>query len=491
MQVSQESRRIAICALLATLGMPLGGFRASAQPATDHAITNVNVVDVRTGTVLEGRTVLLSGDRILSIEAANAAAPPAGVRVTDGAGGWLIPGLWDMHGHLRGNGTPDWLSTDWLMPLNLAHGVTGVRDMNSDCDSPNQGPVCLARMLEWQAEIESGARTGPRIVALSSFLISPPWDYALSEEEARGFVRAMQGMGVPNLKVYDRLSPDGLRWMADEAATLGLGVWGHVPLRMTASEASTAGMRSIEHARDFLFDCFPGSAEFRESATSSTASVPFMRRMVDEHDEGACAGVFETLVQNETWYVPTHVTRRRDAFAGDAEFRADPRTDYVFPVIQEDFLGHMNRIVATDSAANGRTFLDFYAKGLELTGAAHQAGVRIMVGSDAPDPYVFPGSAIHDEMAELVSAGLTPADALRAATWNGAEFLGLADDYGSVEAGKRADLVLLEGNPLDDIGNVRRIQAVVFGGRWIDRTELDSMLAGALEASRRSLAPGN
>lgn len=201
--------------------------------------------------------------------------------------------------------------------------------------------------------------------------------------------------------------------------------------------------------------------------------------------------VFEELVRNETWYVPTHVTRRRDAFAGDLGFRSDPRTRYVFPVIQADFLGHMDRIVAADSAAEGRTFTDFYLKGLEITGAAHRAGVRILVGSDAPDPYVFPGSAIHDEMGELVAAGLTPAEALRAATWNGAEFLGLTADHGSITPGKRADLVLLEGNPIEDIENVRRIRSVIFGGNLVDRAGLDRLIEDAEITSRRPLAPGN
>lgn len=484
-------RHFALLLAVAMAGVPLHAAPAGAQSSADRAISNVNVVDVQAGVVLENRTVLISGGRIQSVDAASQVIVPSGVPVIDGSDAYLIPGLWDMHGHLKGNGTPPWLSTDWLMPLLLAHGVTGVRDMNSDCDSPNQGPVCLAQMLEWQAEIENGTRLAPRILALSSFLISPPSDYVLSEQEARAFVRAMHEMGVPNLKVYDRLSPDGLRWMADEAAVLGLGVWGHVPLRMTAREASAAGLQSLEHARDLLFDCFPGRDEFRRTATSSTASVTFMRQMVDQHDEDACSMVFEELVRNETWYVPTHVTRRRDAFAGDLGFRSDPRTRYVFPVIQADFLGHMDRIVAADSAAEGRTFTDFYLKGLEITGAAHRAGVRILVGSDAPDPYVFPGSAIHDEMGELVAAGLTPAEALRAATWNGAEFLGLTADHGSITPGKRADLVLLEGNPIEDIENVRRIRSVIFGGNLVDRAGLDRLIEDAEITSRRPLAPGN
>lgn len=482
--------RNSLARLVALAALFSGSADGVAQATPELAIANVNVVDVRAGVILPNRTVLIAGDRISAVTAGDQILSP-GMTVVDAGGGFMIPGLWDMHAHLRGNGTPPWLTTDWLMPLVLAHGVTGVRDMTSDCDGPGQGPVCLSQMLEWQESIESGALLGPRLMALSSFQINPPWSYEVSEEEARRVVQALAGMGVSNLKIYDRLAPEALAWISDEAFRLGLSVWGHVPLRMGAREASRAGLRSIEHARDFLFDCFPGAVEFRANAASSTAPVEMMRRMVDEHDIDACAAVFAELVDNGTWYVPTHVTRRRDAFAGDTAFRDDPRARFILPDIQVDFVRHLDRIVAADSSAGGATFMDFYLKGLAITGAAHRAGVPIMVGSDAPDPFVFPGSAVHDEMGELVAAGLSPAEALRAATWNGAVFLDVTDSHGTVEPGKLADLVLLDANPLEYIGNTRRIRALLFGGRYFDRTALDQLLDQVLEATTRPLAPSH
>jgi hypothetical protein len=491
--VPMRTRTVTLVALAAALlSMPTGARGQGATPASAAplALTHIHVVDVREGVVLPDRTVVIVEGRIASVEPAAGATLPPDATVVDATGAWLVPGFWDMHAHLRGNGTPPWFTTDWLMPLAVAHGVTGVREMNSECDGQGQGPVCLAQMQGWRAEIDAGTRVGPRLVALSSFLVNPPWDYEVTEAEARGMVQALSDMGVENLKIYDRLSPDALRSMADEARAAGLGVWGHVPLRMTVREASDAGLRSVEHARDLLFDCFPGTASFRRNATSSTAPVELMRQMVDAHDPAACDEVFRVMVRNDTWYVPTHVTRRRDAFAGDATFRADPRVRFIVPLVQADFEGHMDRTVAADSAAGGRTFRDFYRKGLEVTGAAHRAGVRIMVGSDAPDPWVFPGSAVHDEMGELVAAGLTPAEALRAATWNGAEFLGRTEDHGSVEVGKVADLVLLDANPLERIDHVRRIRGVILGGRHLDRDALDDLLAEAETAARQPWRPG-
>lgn len=461
--------------------------RAPIPPPADLAIVHVNVVDVREGRVLRDRTVRISGETITSVAPATRGGEPHAVQVIDGSGAWLIPGLWDMHAHVRGNGLPEWITTEWMLPLLLAHGVTGVRDMTSDCEAPRQGPVCFDQVRAWQRSIEGGDLLAPRLLALSSFQINPAWGADVTEDQARALVGTLHARGVTNLKIYDRLPPDAFAWIMDEAAVLGLSAWGHVPLRITARAASDAGMRSIEHARDFLFDCYPGSEAFRRTARSTIAPVAQMRAMVDGHDSARCDTVFRTLRRNGTWYVPTHVTRRRDAFAGDSAFRNDPRARLLFPPMYQDWLRHADRMVAFDSAAGGATLLAFYRKGLEITGAAHRAGVRILLGTDGGDAFVFPGSAVHDELAELVSAGLSPAEALRAATWSGAEFLGLADRHGSIEAGKRADLVLLDGDPLAGIANTRSIRAVFLGGVVLDRARLDDLLSRAEAAAGRPL----
>ncbi|HSG39991.1 MAG TPA: amidohydrolase family protein [Thermoanaerobaculia bacterium] len=478
---------LALSALLA--GCATGARPPVGEPA-DLAIVNVNVVDVRQGRVLPDQTVVISEGKIERVAPSNGRQGELALETLDGAGAYLIPGLWDLHAHLRGNGMPAWISTDWLMPLLLAHGVTGVRDMNSDCDGPKQGPVCLDQMREWQARIEAGDLLGPRLLALSTWQVNPPWDYQMTEEQARGVVRMFKEQGVDLIKIYTRLSPEAFEWIMDEARKLDLDAGGHIPLRVTATEASDAGFRSVEHARDFLFDCFPGSADFRRTARSQDPPMDVMRSMVKDHDPKVCEEVFRTFVRNGTWYVPTHVTRRMDAFAGDLAFRNDPRSRYIPPALMQDWIRDADRVVAIDPSPEGRqAFMDFYRKGLEITGAAHRAGVRIAVGTDGGDSFVFPGSGVHDEMGELVAAGLSPAEALRAATWNGAELLGLTDLYGSVEAGKRADLVLLSKNPLDDIGNVKEIQAVIFGGRPLDRDRLDELLRQAESTANKPLSP--
>ena len=200
--------------------------------------------------------------------------------------------------------------------------------------------------------------------------------------------------------------------------------------------------------------------------------------MVDQYAPSECAQVFRTFVKNGTYITPTHVTRKMDAFADNAAYRADARLRYM-PVRQQiAWHADANGMVASDPSLAGRkSYMDFYTKGLELTGAAHRAGVQVMLGTDAGDSFVIPGASVHDELEELVKAKLTPAEALRAATLSGATFLGRANEFGSVQAGRVADLVLLDANPLSDISNTRRIRTVIRGGRVFERAALDSMLA--------------
>jgi len=296
--------------------------------------------------------------------------------------------------------------------------------------------------------------------------------------------RYLAARGVDFIKVYSAIPREGFFALVSEARRLGLPVVGHEPLAASAVELSDAGMKSVEHARVFLFDCWGGAAELRSKGVPQGSGTALYRRMVDEYDPALCDTVFRTFVRNGTWYVPTHLTRKTEAYAADSVMRRDARSRYIPRGKWFAWNMDMGRTDASDSSREGRQArIDFYTKGLEITGAAHRAGVRILLGTDAGDSYIFPGWSVHEELSELVRAGLTPAAALVAATWRGAEFLGRTADFGSVERGKVADLVLLDANPLADIANSRRIAAVVFGGRYLDRATLDSLLAGAEKAA--------
>ena len=464
--------------------------RSGSAGEADLAIRNVAVVDVERGALLPNRTVLVQGGRI------SAVLPSARVRlagttpIIDGTGKYVMPGLWDMHVHLHLSGNPLGIE----LPLFVAHGVTGVRVMGAD--RPSADPAVtrgLDQHRAWQAQIAAGSLTGPRLLALASWVVNgttgiadpmPGFYRARTREEGRQLARYFKERGFDFIKVYNNVSREGYLGLAEEARALGLPFAGHEPASLSAIELSNAGQKSIEHSRIFLLNCFGGADSLQKGLLRESATLR-RRRMVDEYDPAICAEVFQAFARNGTYITPTHGTRKMDAFADDSAYRRDPRMKYIPMRQQMGWLADANGMVASDSSAAGRkSFRGFYTRGLTLTGEAYRAGVPVMVGTDAGDSFVFPGSSVHDELEELVRAGLTPAEALRAATLSGARYLERTAEFGTVQAGRAADLVLLDANPLDDIRNSRRIHAVVLAGRHLDRARLDSLLAG-VEATAR------
>ncbi len=203
--------------------------------------------------------------------------------------------------------------------------------------------------------------------------------------------------------------------------------------------------------------------------------------MLDEHDPAMAQEIFAAMRRNGTWFVPTHLTRWVDAYADDAAVRDDPLLRYLHPLMKWQWLEDVDATLARDrSPAARQTYREFYRKGLELTGEAHRAGVRILAGTD----YIVGGADLHRELEQLVLAGLTPAKALRAATLAPAEYFGLEHEYGSVKEGRIADLIVLEGNPLVEISRTQRIAAVIFGGTLYDRAALDRIDQHVLRRAR-------
>lgn len=448
--------------------------------------TGATIIDVKVGRPRPGMSIVVVGNRIAAVGRTGNVRIPTDAHVIDASGKYLIPGLWDMHAHVGASG-----DLETTMPLMVANGVTGLREMASDCISEAN---CLESRHDWQQQIETGELLGPRLLALSGWFVNgprglpkevPAFFSAATAEHGRQLARYFAERKPDFIKVGSNIPRDGFFGLAAEARRLGLVLAGHVPRAVSAIEASNSGFKSFEHARVFLFNCFPRADEFRLDSNAAL-DTKWRRRMVDEYDPGICRRVFRTFVHNETRYVPTHLTRKMEAFADDPAFRRDARLKYIPRAQRQAWNEDADRMVAQDPSPEGRkAMMDFYKKGLEITGAAQKAGVIVMVGTDSGDSYVFPGFAVHDELQELVTAGLTPAAALKAATWNGAEFLGRTSDFGSIEQGKLADLVILEANPLTDIRNSRRIAAVMLNGRYLDRGVLDRLLSSVETAANR------
>jgi len=387
-------------------------------------------------------SVVISGRRIVRMGRTGRVRLPKDALVVNASGKFLIPGLWDMHVH-------EW-NREVFFPLFIAHGVTGVRDMFSP----------LPPIKRWRAEIAAGTTVGPRIVAAGIIVDGPkpgcaPCSIAVGDaDEGRKAVLKVKEMGADFVKVYSMLPRGAYFAIADEARRRNMVFAGHVPEFVSAAEASDAGQKSIEHLSGILVACSAKEGELRkenearlraEGIRRDTATLE-QAAALDSFDEKKASALFGRFVRNGTWMCPTLSVLRAAALGGDADFRNDPRMKYIPDFLKKqwgDGYGWKER-TAEDNARARRVF----QKQLEVVGMMRRAGVRFIAGTDTANPYIFPGSSLHEELALLVQAGFTPMQALQSATRDPAQYLGLLDSVGTIEKGKAADLVLLDADPL-------------------------------------------
>jgi imidazolonepropionase-like amidohydrolase len=393
----------------------------------------VNVIDMVSAKPKADMTVVVVGDRIAAVGRARKIRVPEGAQVIDAANKYLIPGLWDMHVHL-GDGDFD---KNFYLRLFIANGITGVRIMEG-----------APEYQSWRKEAEGGTLLAPRMI-IASPMIGFGDLSNISEARAREEVRKAKQSGPDFIKVHDNLARAAYFAVIEEAKRVGLPVEGHTPVSVTAEEVSQAGQKSIEHL---------------------TGLAPA------EADHATAERLFALFRKNQTWQCPTLIMRHNYALLDDSSLAADPRLKYAKPSWRARWL-RMTKEAGAWPAGEGARRRETIRKEDALVAEMQRAGVGILAGTDDANPYVLPGFGLHDELTLLVKAGLTPMEALRAATFNPAKFLGLSGSLGTVERRKRADLVLLDANPLADISNTKKIAAVIAGGRYLPRESLDKILA--------------
>jgi imidazolonepropionase-like amidohydrolase len=447
-------------------------------PSTPLVLSHVNVVDVTAGSLQRDLDVTIRDGRIAAVAAAGRAAVPSQSRVVDATGKFLIPGLADMHVH--------WYDERYL-GLFIANGVTRVRQMWG-----------MPMHLEWRKRIEAGELLGPRFSISSPILDGPnpsfPGSIVVPDAgTAAKVVARVKKDGYDFVKVLSRLPRDAYFAIARAARENGLEFVGHVPVGVTAGEAADAGQASIEHLTNILVSSSSAEARLRPllvqraleggnatqamSAESRAGVRELGEQLLATYDAGKAAALFARLAKAHTWQCPTLVTMRNMASLDDPAVTSDPRQKFMPRQIRQSWKPANDGRTARKSAEDYELDRRIFRKDLEIIAAMKKAGVEFLAGTDTANPFAFPGFSLHDELDLLVQAGLTPADALRAATINPAHFLHDDAPNGSVAVGKNADLVLLDANPLDSIKNTQRIAAVVVRGRYLDRAELDRMLA--------------
>lgn len=436
---------------------------------SSRVIINVRVVDVQNGLAGEPTTVTVRDGIITAI---GDGPRDATLHVFDAGGRWLLPGFWDMHTHALQ------LSPQLQFPLMLANGITGTRDM-MDCPQPTDPLIaCVADKRRWNEQAIAGTLTAPRFVQVASFYFEDP---ALAPQDAVRRAHEYAERGVDALKVYNRLRPDTYQRLAAEARQLHRPLVGHLPKAVALEEALLAGQHSFEHAHLFVRHCSDTAAAWRSGALDEEDPTALAERMVGSYEAATCNTAFTLMQARGSAFVPTHVTREEDARARDPAFIDDPRLAYLDPLSRWAWRDDLHATATRYPGQRGERALQAYFNhGLALTSAAHRAGVPVLVGTDTG----LGGFRYHDELQLLHRAGLSQADVLRAATLHAAQHLHLQARHGSVEVGKAADLVLLDGNPLLDIGNSRRVHAVLLAGNLYDRPRLDALLAYARSQAR-------
>ena len=458
------------------LAVVFAGPRLSAQTLT---FTNATVVDVSTGTLHPGATVVIDGNRILSVGPPGKPAFPGRMRgqVIDARGMYIIPGLWDMHTHAYFGWSRDF-GDSYVLPLFIANGVTGIRDMGSDLDA----------VLRARSEVAAHRLTGPRMVVSGPMLDGPKVSFAASiaiktPEDGRKAVNMLKRKGADFIKIQSGVPREAYFAIAAQAKNAGMDFEGHVPDAIRASEAISAGMRSFEHLIGIFEASTPDEDALlkrRYGAGTVPASNKSLVTFLDHYDAAREASIIALLAKNNVWQCPTLFWERGQWLVDVIDWKQDhdiafmPRT-WIEKTNAETQKGVLESMDA-DPLAVRRRFVDHE---LEIVRRMHAAGVQFLAGTDTPAGLdVLPGISLHLELQRFVAAGFTPLEALQTATVNPARFLGKLADYGSVEPGRIADLVILRANPLDDIANTRAIAGVVADGKYWSGSDIDALREG-------------
>ncbi|MBV9956833.1 MAG: amidohydrolase family protein [Acidobacteria bacterium] len=442
------------------------------EAQTSIAFVNVNVVPMDRERVLAGQTVIVRDGRIAVIGPAEKTKIPADARRIDGRGKYLMPGLVDMHVHLLpGAGNPDDLAGQQL-ELFLANGVTTVRNM-----------IGKPEHLTLRDRVAKGELPGPTIFTAGAPLLG---NTVPTPEAAERVVLEQKQAGYDLVKVHEGLSPEAYAAIVATAKRVGIPIAGHVTETVGLERALAAHQTSIEH-----LDGYIRAIVRSDSPAQAPPGQIILGPVLNYVDEKKIPGVVRATKVAEVWNTPTLALFKLIVSDEQVnELLKRPELTYVPPKMRAAFAQQVQGTREVPPPLNERR--RFTELRDMLVRELRKAGAKLLVGSDSPQFFLVPGFATHRELQSFVEAGLTPYEALEAATRNPAEyfaqFMHTPLDFGTVEVGKRADLILLEANPLESLSHLQRRAGVMVRGRWLPQSELQSML-DQLEARYRAPAP--
>jgi len=450
---------------------------ATAQTTT---ITHATIVDTRDGSLHPGSTVVIQGDRIASVVFHGVEHPDGAV--VDARNAYLIPGLWDMHTHVFFDHTAE-NGNDLILPMFVAFGITGIRDMGSQLDS----------VLAAREAVAAHKEIGPRMVVSGPMLDGPHSSYQAAIAittplSGRQAVDMLRNRGVDFIKVQSGVPHAAYVAIADEARKDHIVFVGHVPDAVRAAEAVNAGQRSFEHLIGIFEASSPDEDKYLSGSYGDKSGTKTVGKLLAAYDPAREQKIIALIAEKKVWQCPTLYWERGQWLVDDIDFRKDPDLAYaphswqmsLWPSEQKGIAASLD----TDPLAVREQFVTHE---LGIVHRLQAAGVPFLAGTDTPAGVdVLPGISLHRELERFVAAGFTPLQALQTATLNPAIFWNRETDFRTVEEGKLADLVLLEKNPLEDIRNTRSISGEFLDGRYFSKEQLEQLRTSliALAAKR-------
>lgn len=435
----------------------------------DYVIINTSVVDAANDTTYHNKLVAISGNTILHVDEAENLPKYKADSLINGVGRFVMPGLWDNHVHFRGGDTLSEANIKFL-PLLIAHGITTVRDAGGDI---------TPQLLEWRNQIEAGELVGPRIFTSGPKLdgTRPAWPGSITvqnAEDASAALDSLEKLGTDFVKIYDgNLTKEAFYEIIRQCEERGLQVTGHMPMSADFLEAVKLGLDGTEH----LYYVLKAGSPLADSLTDAGLGYGMINSLIDSHDTTLANEVYDLLAEHEHFITPTLKVGKTLAEVLITDHSRDTMLAYIDDKIEATYAGRVN-----SAKRGGEQYTRNRAKMItqfrSMVKPIYKAGVPVLAGSDSGpyNSFVYPGISLHEELWLMVEAGLTPAEALTTSVINGPMFFGLENQYGSVEEGKTADLLILERNPLDDITNTTSVYALLLQGKLYDQTQLDSLM---------------
>jgi len=469
--------------LLAALTLSVAASSAHAAEQADLLIRGAGIVDVAHGRVLLHQSVAVRGNNIVAVGPDHSIARRFDARQSvDASGKFVMPGLWDMHVHF-GGGQELIGENKALLPVYVAYGVTAVRDCAADISTS---------VIEWREEVAKGSLLGPTIFTSGPKLegYKPIWKGTLevgTPAEVNAALDKLQAMKVDFVKITDNtLKPDIFLYALKEAKRRGMRTSAHTPYALTIEQAVDTGLNSIEHI-DYLIKA--GSPREKQvGALYAAGKISYgdaTNAFVDSFDPAYAIHQYRALAAKGVFVTPTLNMGRILANLDREDHSKDPGLAYIGPGLRKTYDWRIERAAKAtpEQVAARHKEYDLSARVLPML---VEAGIPVLAGTDAGylNSFNYPGEGLHEELERYVEAGLTPQQALASAILTGPRFLGHSDRYGSVTAGKAADLLVLDANPLKSVAATRGINAVVLHGRLLDRAALDKLLADAKAGAR-------